>query len=156
MEDTRSETKTQQASYGAMMDYDVIVFVVTAVTEWVEGTYQVRQPILDWIGSLGIRGPEERPFLVLAGSPDMWRNGVPATREGMDDVRSAAGFDLGVFKEGAVFMWPAPHLVRVAMGHYGVWNPERVLVVGNHDLHCRAADLVGAAYLPVEKFTGVL
>lgn len=150
MEDTRSETKTFKAS-----DFDVIVFMVTAVTEW-NGAYQVKEPILGWIKGLGIRGPEERPFLALAGSPDMWRHGIPATREGMDDVRAAAGFDVGVFKAGATFIWPAPHMIRMAMSHFGIWNPARVLVVGNHDLHQRAAALAGTTYMTAEKFIGLL
>lgn len=156
MESARSKTTTQPASDGAL-NYDVIVFVVTAVTGWVDGEYRIDDAVRDWIFSLGMRGPDERPFLVLAGTPDMWRGGMPLTCR-MDDFLARYRFDLGVFeaKVGDAWAWPMPHLIRMAKDHYGVTLSEHVLVVGNHCWHHRAADAEGASYIDIAGFTGIL
>lgn len=151
MESTRDQTEARQAS-----DFALIVFVATAVVVWADGGCAIDPAVQAWIDGLGVRGPEERPFLALAGGPDMWRRGVPATRHGMDDVRAAARMDLGVFNEGAAFLWPAPHLIRKAMAHFSIKDAGQVLVVGDDIRHEDAAFYVGAAYCSIDGFTGGL
>lgn len=127
--------------------YDLIIFADEAsLVRDLDDRWAVAPELFQWVSDLGIRGPDEPPFLVLASSSSSEKN---ITQDEMEAVRERGRFDMSIFSSGHNQLWLQPGLIENALRRFGVNN---TLIVGDRDAHREAAIISGCAYLDLTIF----